>query len=129
MNVDVVSPLLLPFLAVAFVVFEIAGALATWTLRNGSISAARGVSFAVWFLGSAAIALVGYRQYGLWSIPPAAIAVAVSVAIVYAVPRGIAGRQTWLVAAVMVSVAAIAATAALPLSLMLLLVTFGIDGP
>jgi hypothetical protein len=87
------------------------------------------VSFAVWLLGSVAVALLGYRQYGLWSVPPAAIAVAVSVGIVYAVPRGIAGRQTWLVAAVMVSVAAIAATVALPLSLMLLLVTFGIDGP
>jgi hypothetical protein len=129
MNVDVVSPLLLPFLAVAFVVFGIAGVLATWMFRNGSISTARGVFFAVWFLGSAAVALLGYRQYGLWSVPPAAIAVAVSVGIVYAVPRGMAGRQTWLVAAVMVSVAAIAATVALPLSLMLLLVAFGIDGP
>ena len=109
MNVDIVSPLLLPFLAVAFVVFAVAGALMTWKFRNGSISAARGVSFAVWLLGSVAVALLGYRQYGLWSVPPAAIAVAVSVGIVYAVPRGIAGRQTWLVAAVMVSVAAIAA--------------------
>jgi hypothetical protein len=129
MNADVVSPSLLPFLAVTFVVFEIAGALATWALRNGSDSVARGVSFAVWFLGSAAIGLVGYGQYGLWGVPPAAIAVAVSVAIVYAVPRGIAGRQTWLVAAVLVSVAAIAATVALPLSLLFLLAAFGIDGP
>lgn len=129
MNVDVVSPLLLPFLAIAFVVFEVAGSLATWTFRNGSISAARGVFFAVWFMGSVAIAFLGYGQYGLWTVPPVTIAVAFSVGIAYVVPRGIAGRQTWLVSAVMVSVAAIAATIALPVSLLFLLAAFGIDGP
>jgi hypothetical protein len=129
MNVDVVSPLLLPFLAVAFVVFEVAGALVTWTLRRGSAGATRSVLVAVWLLGAAGVAAIGYRQYGPWSVLPAAVAVGLSVAVVYFIARRGAGRHRWPVAAAMVSVAAIAATVALPLSLMLLLVTFGIDGP
>jgi uncharacterized membrane protein SpoIIM required for sporulation len=62
-------------------------------------------------------------------VVPAAIAAGLSVAIVYAVTRRGAGRRSWPVAAVVVSVAALAATLALPLSLLLLLEAFGIDGP
>jgi hypothetical protein len=129
MNVDVVSPLLLPFLAVAFVVFEVAGALMASIFRRGSVQAGRALSLVVWLLGSGAVAFLGYRQYGLASVAPAAIAAGLSVAIVYAATRRGASRHSWPVAAAMVSVAALAATITLPLSLLLVLEAFGIDGP
>jgi len=129
MNVEAVSPLLLPFVAIAFAVFAIAGAGAAWVVRQGSAGAGRVLLVAVWFFGSVAITLVGYRQYGLAAVAPAAIAAGLSVAIVYAVVRRSAGGKSWLVAAAMVCAAAVAATAVLPLSLLLLAVAFRIDGP
>jgi len=57
------------------------------------------------------------------------MAAGLSVAIVYAVTRGGVGHHSWPIAAVTVSLAALAATVALPLSLLLLLAAFGIDGP
>ncbi len=83
----------------------------------------------VWFLGSGALTFLGYGQYGLATVAPAVIAAGISVAIVYAVTRRGAGQHSWPVAAVMVTVAALAATAVLPLSMLWILAAFGIDGP
>ncbi len=128
MNVDVVSPSLLLVLAVAFVAFEVAGALMASMFRRGSVQAGRVVALGVWLLGSGALAFLGYRQYGVASVAPAAIAAGLSVAIVYGVTRRGAGHS-WPLAAVMVTGAALAATVVLPLSLLWLLAAFGIDGP
>ena len=129
MNVEPVSPLLLPALAIAFVFFLIAGALLVSVVRSGAVQAGRVLSLVVWLVGSVPVILLGYRQYGFASVAPGAIAVALSVVIVYAITRLVAGGRSWPAAALIVSLAALAATLALPFSLLFLLAALGIDGP
>ncbi len=129
MNVATTAPTLLQFLVAAFVVLESAGLVAAWATRSGSAAAGRLAMLAVWVLGSGAVAALGFRQYGFRSVLPAVVAVAVSAGIVYLVTRGGAGRRGWPVAAALVSVAAVVATAMLPVSLLLILAMLGIDGP
>lgn len=127
MNVEPVS--LLSFLATAFVVFAAAGAVATRIFGRGTVAAGRVLLFVIWFVATAAVAFIGYRQYGFWAVPPAAMAVGVSVAIVYAIARRGSDHSSWLFAAARGSIAAILATVLLPVSLLLFLVLLGIDGP
>jgi hypothetical protein len=127
MNVEPVS--LLTFVATAFVVFGAAGAVATWIFGRGRVGAGRALLFVIWFFGAVAVASIGYRQYGFWAAPPAAMAVGLSMALVYAIARRGGGQSRWLLAAARGSIAAILATALLPVSLLLFLVMLGIDGP
>jgi hypothetical protein len=129
MNVESASPLLTWFLVAAFVVFAVASGFAVWSFRRGSVQSGRGVLAVVWIVGSVVVALIGYRQYGLSSLPPAAFAVGVSVLIVYFASRLPAVHASWLAIALLVSAGTVLATAVLPLSLLLFLVLFGIDGP
>ena len=129
MNVEPVSELLLPVVATAFVVFAAAGAVATRMFARGLVTAGRVWLFVIWVFGAVGVASIGYRQYGLWAAPPAAMAVGLSVAIVYAVARRGSGQSGWQFAAARGSIAAILATALLPASLLLFLVLLGIDGP
>lgn len=127
MNAEPVS--LLSWLATAFVVFGVAGAVATWMFGRGAVAASRGLLFVIWFVATVAVAFVGYRQYGFWAVPPAALAVGVSVALVYVIARRGSGHSSGLFAAALGSIAAILATALLPVSLLLFLMLLGIDGP
>ncbi len=129
MNVESASQLLLPFVAAAFVVFGVAGAVATRIRGRGGVVAARALLGAIWLFGALAIASLGYRQYGLRAALPAALAVGLSVAIVYAVARRGGEQSSWLSAAVRGAIAASLATALLPVALLLFLALLGIDGP
>jgi hypothetical protein len=129
MNVESASQLLLPFVAAAFVAFGVAGAVATRMLGRGGVVAARALLCVIWLCGALAIASIGYRQYGLQAALPAALAVGLSVAIVYAIARRGGGQSSWLLAAVRGAIAASLATALLPVSLLLFLALLGIDGP
>ena len=120
---------LLAFLATAFAVFAAAGVVATRLFGRGAVAAGRRVLFVVWFAATVAVGFMGYRQYGFQAALPAAMAVGLSVAIVYAITRRGMGHSSWLLAAVMGSLAALLATALLPLSLLLFLAMLGIDGP
>lgn len=128
MNVDTVSPLLLPVLAAVLVFFAIAAALLRTVARRGAVQG-RVLSLAVWLVGSVAVVFVGYRQYGWASVAPGVIAVGLSVVIVYAVARWSVGRPGWPADALAVCLAALLATAALPVSLLMLLAALGVDGP
>ena len=127
MNGEPVS--LVSFLATAFVVFAVAGTVATKMFGRGAVAAGRALLVVIWFVATVAVAFMGSRQYGLWAVPPAALGVGVSVASVYAITRRGIGHSSWLFAAAMGFIAAILATALLPFSLLLLLMLFGIDGP
>ena len=126
MNAEPVS--LLAFLATAFAVFAAAGVVATRLFGRGAVAAGRRLLVVIWFVATVAVGFMGYRQYGFWAVPPAAMAVGLSVAIVYAITRRGMGHSSWLLTAVMGSLAAILATVLLPLSLLLFLVLLGIDG-
>jgi hypothetical protein len=127
MNAEPVS--LLVFLATAFVVFAVAGTVATTMFGRGAVAAGRMSLLVIWFVATVAVAFMGYRQYGFGAVPPAAMAVGLSTAIVYAVARRGIGHSRWLVAAAMGSLAAILVTALLPVLLLVFVVLFGIDGP
>ena len=85
--------------------------------------------FVIWFVATVAVALIGIRQYGFRAIPPAAMAVGLSVAILYAITRRGIGHSSWLLAAAMGFLAAILVTALLPVLLLVFLALLGIDGP
>ena len=127
MNAEPVS--LLHFLATAFAVFAIAGAVAARMFGRGAVAAGRGLLLVTWFVATVAVAFVGYRQYGFRAVPPAAMAVGLSVVIVYAIARRGSGHSRWWFAAARGFIAAILATALLPVSLLLVLMLLGIDGP
>ena len=127
MNGEPVS--LVSFLATAFVVFGAAAAVATRMFGRGAVASGRVSLFVIWFVATVAVAFIGYRQYGFRAAPPAAMAVGVSVAIVYAVASRGSGHSGWLFATVRGFIAAILATALLPVSLLLFLMLLGIDGP
>ena len=120
---------LLYFLAAALVVFGAAGVVATRIFGRGAVAAARRVVLATWLVATLAVGFIGYRQYGFRAALPAALAVGVSVAVIYAIARCGKGRSSWLFAAAMGSLAGVLATALLPVSLLLLLAQLGIDGP
>jgi hypothetical protein len=127
MNAEPVS--LVTFLATAFVVFTVAGVVATRMFGRGAVAAGRVLLFVIWFVATVAVALIGIRQYGFRAIPPAAMAVGLSVAILYAITRRGIGHSSWLLAAAMGFLAAILVTALLPVLLLVFLALLGIDGP
>ena len=113
----------------AFVFFGAAGGGAAWLFGRGAAPAGRRLLLVIWFVATAAVAFIGYRQYGFRAVLPAALAVGVSVAIVYAIARRGSGHSSWLFAAAMGLIAAILATVLLPVALLLFLALLGIDGP
>ena len=127
MNAEPVS--LLSLLGTAFVVFGAAGGVAAWLFGRGAAAAGGRLLLVIWFVATAAVVFIGYRQYGFRAVLPAAMAVGVCVAIVYAIARRGSGHTSWLFAAAMGSIAAILATALLPVSLLLFVALLGIDGP
>jgi hypothetical protein len=127
-NVEAPLPLWI-FMVSAFVGFEAAGLVAARICGSAGAAAARLWLVVIWLLGAAGVTAIGWRQYGAWALPPAATAVAVSIAIVYAfvTRRGADTRWPWVAARA--SMAAVVATVVLPFSLLLFLVWFGVDGP
>jgi hypothetical protein len=117
------------FLAVAFLVLLAAGGVTSLLHRTGRVAAGRATLLALWVGGSVALAAVGFAQYGYWSVPPAAIAAALSLLIVYAIAGSGAGAARPLSVGARVSIAAVLATAVLPVALLWSLAMLGIDGP
>jgi hypothetical protein len=116
------SPLLLPFVVTAFLFFAGAGAVLAFG-RGDAPAGWRRIGVA-WLVATAAVTLFGYGQYGVRIVLPAAMAVAVSVAVLYAITSRGSRHLGWRLAA-----AAAVATVLLLVSLLLFLVLFGIDGP
>jgi hypothetical protein len=123
------SPLLLPFALTAFLVFAAAGVIATRAFGRGRAAAGLRLLAVVWLIGTAAVTLFGYPQYGLRVALPAAVAVGISVAVLYAITSRGSRQSDWRLAAARGGMAAVTATVLLLPSLLLLLVLFGIDGP
>jgi hypothetical protein len=112
----------LTFLAVAFVLLLAAAVLVNLLRRHGRVLAGRASLAGLWVAYTAGLAPLGFPQYGFWSVPPAAISTGLSLLIVYAI---VASARSLVVARVLV--AAVLATAALPLTLLWSLAALGID--
>jgi CubicO group peptidase (beta-lactamase class C family) len=115
----------LSFLAAAFVLLLAAAVLVNLLRRRGRVLAGRATLAGLWVAYTAALVPLGFPQYGFSSVPPAAISTGLALLIVYAV----AGRSaaSGLPAVARVLVAAVFATAMLPLALLWSLTVLRID--
>jgi hypothetical protein len=123
------NPPLLWFLSAAFLILLAAGGLMSLLHRRGRVAANRAALAALWLAGTAALAAVGFPQYGVRSVLPAAVAVALSLLVVYAIAARGASDAPGLAIGTRISIAAIVATGLLPVVLLWSLAMLGIDGP
>jgi hypothetical protein len=108
------------------------GVLMTSLSRRAKRGVAWLVLGAIWICASAAVAALSFRLYRYWSVPPAAIAVGVSLLVVFAITARhtpAANSTAGLATGARISLAAVLGTILFPFTLLLSLVLLGIDGP
>lgn len=121
------SPELPVVLAGAFVIFlGVSLPISVLTTRDRVVEA-RLVSIVAWVIGVGIVATANWALYGFAVVAPAAAGVGLAMLVLYLIARAVC------LAAFAPTVRALAAAAAaiivLPVSLLLFLVAFGVDGP
>lgn len=121
------SPELPVVLAGAFVIFlAVSFAISVLTIRDRVVEA-RLVSIASWATGVGIVVTANWALYGFAVVAPAAAGVGLAMLVLYMIARSV--RTGAFAATIRVVAAAAAATMVLPLSLLLFLSAFGVDGP